>query len=432
MKERSNVGPSDEAVAGGTGATGEQLKRALRARNDAATDRSRLLEGAAWDDFCDSLKRAGRNILAANPGCSEIDRAEGYRYLSGLLNAAIRFAVDFRDPKVPCFFRSPDSRTKWGAENADNQYLFVRISPEHVYRLFGRRNRVFDFLIEVKEGFMQLGDDAVYETRSSGDLEIAEDGSFEIVLSAERPQGHTGNWIPIHGDAKYITIRQYFYDWDDETPASFEVECLDRPGEAPEALTAAAMARVLDDAGEWVEVSSAFWQQWVDRIRDDWKPGEIAEAKKYVGGAETIRYGNDYYHVEPGRALIVETDVPDARYWAFQLCGLWFESADYTNRQTSINGRQAHIDLDGRFRCVLAHEDPGVPNWLDTAGHTEGLLQYRWIWTRDNPRPTCRDVALADLRGALPADTPTVTPDMRRSRIGARQRAVALREPWGR
>jgi hypothetical protein len=423
--------PEDVAVAGGTGRTGEALKTHRRARNDDATDRTRLLSGEAWDDFCESLKQGGRHILAANPDASEIDRAEGYRYLSGLLNAAIRFAVDFRDPTVACFFRSPDSRTKWGAENADNQYLFARVDHRHAYRLHGSRGSAFDFLIEVKEGFMQLGDDKVYQTVSAGELEFAADGGFEIVLSADKPERDV-NWIPIHADAKFITIRQYFYDWDNEVPASFEIECIGHEGRAPSPLRPEAMARLLDDAGEWVEVSSRFWQQWVERIRADWRPGEVAPSKKYVGGADTIRYGNDYYRVEPGQAMIVESAVPDARYWAFQLCGLWFESADYVNRQTSINGSQAVIDADGLFRCVLAHEDPGVPNWLDLGGHVEGLLQYRWIWTKDDPRPTCRTLPFSELRDALPPTTPRVGNEERRRIVAARQRAVALREPWGR
>jgi hypothetical protein len=126
--------------------------------------------------------------------------------------------------------------------------------------------------------------------------------------------------------------------------------------------------------------------------------------------------------------MIIETDVPDARYWAFQLCGLWFEGRDYANRQTSINNQQAVLDADGRFRCVLAHEDPGVPNWLDAAGHTEGLLQYRWIWTRTNPRPSCRIVPLTDLRTHLPADTPRVGAVERARGIAIRRRHIARRE----
>ena len=44
-----------------------------------------------------------------------------------------------------------------------------------------------------------------------------------------------------------------------------------------------------------------------------------------------------------------------------------------------------HVDPDGRFRCVIAHRDPGVPNWLDACGHPEGMIQYRFVWARSRP-----------------------------------------------
>lgn len=425
-QDRSN----EEPVAGGTGATGSELKRLRRRQRPVEADEQRLLAGTAWDDFCLSLQRAGQTLLAKNPGASGLERAVGFRYLSGLVNAAIRFSVDFADPDVPCFFRSPDSRTKWGGENADNQYLIAPIRPDGAYRLAGNRGTAFDFLIEVKEGFMQLGDDKVYETVAASDLGLEAEADFEILFASARPKGHSSHFVPVHADAKLIVIRQYFVDWETERPATFRLERVGNEGKPPTPLTPARMAAILDDAGEWVEASARIWSQWVDRIRADHRPGEIVPAIKYVGGAETIRYGNDYYRLEPGEATIIETDVPDARYWAFQLCGLWFEGRDYTNRQTSINMHQARIDSDGKFRCVLAHEDPGVANWLDAAGHTEGLLQYRWIWTNDNPRPRSRTVPFGELRRHLPADTSIVTGEQRREAIAVRQRHMARREPW--
>jgi hypothetical protein len=104
---------------------------------------------------------------------------------------------------------------------------------------------------------------------------------------------------------------------------------------------------------------------------------------------------------------------------------------DYTHRQSSLNGHQAHIDADGRFRCVVAHRDPGVPNWLDSAGHREGVVQYRWIWSEDNPRPTAQIVPFDELRNALPGDTPVVSPEARRDAIRIRQEHMARREPAG-
>jgi len=374
--------PTDERVAGGTGAVGNALKAALRARNSPAIDEARLLSGEAWNDFCDALKRAGRIIHEAHPGAARNDRAAGYRYLSGLVDAAIRFSVDFADPAAPRFFRSPDTRNPWGGENADNQYQIAGVRADAAYRMTGTRGSAFELLIEVKEGFMQLGDDRIFETVTGADLAVAADGTFEILFSATRREGHRGNWVRMHPDTKLIVIRQYFLDWEREVPATFRLERVGQEGARATPLGAARMAEVLDDAGEWVERSASVWNQWVERIRADHRPGQIAPAVKYVGGADTIRYGNDTYRLAVDEAMIVETDVPKARYWAFQLCGLWFEGRDYGNRATSINNHQAVIDRDGRFRCVLAHEDPGVPNWLDTAGHVDGLLQYRWSGPR--------------------------------------------------
>ena len=74
------------------------------------------------------------------------------------------------------------------------------------------------------------------------------------------------------------------------------------------------------------------------------------------------------------------------------------------HRISSINQKQAKVSDDGRVRIVLAHEDPGTPNWLDTAGHLEGILQYRYIWTRDNPEPSIRALPVDDVRAAMGLD----------------------------
>jgi hypothetical protein len=155
----------------------------------------------------------------------------------------------------------------------------------------------------------------------------------------------------------------------------------------------------------------------------------IAPARRYPGGAPDVFYGNDWYRLAADEALVFESELPDARYWQIQLCDAWFRSLDYATRQSSLNPAQARLDADGRLRVVIAHRDPGVPNWLDTAGHAEGMLQYRWAWTRTNPAPTLRSVRFADLARALPESTPRITPEERRRVLAARQRQVLRREP---
>jgi hypothetical protein len=187
------------------------------------------------------------------------------------------------------------------------------------------------------------------------------------------------------------------------------------------------VARILDDAGLWVDASSEFWSEWIPELRANYVPEALAPARAYVGGADDIRYGNDYYRLGRDEALLIEVTPPNARYWQFQLCTLWFHTADYANRLTSLNGHEAQLDSDGRFRLVIAHEDPGVPNWLDTAGELEGMIQYRWIWTENNPEPALRRVKFSQLRSQLPADTPRISREQRKAQIHARQQHVARR-----
>jgi hypothetical protein len=50
---------------------------------------------------------------------------------------------------------------------------------------------------------------------------------------------------------------------------------------------------------------------------------------------------------------------------------------------------------------VIAHQDPGHPNWLDTAGHGHGLMHARFVNAPENRLVNCQVVSLGDLDGQL-------------------------------
>jgi hypothetical protein len=80
-------------------------------------------------------------------------------------------------------------------------------------------------------------------------------------------------------------------------------------------------------------------------------------------------------------------------------------------------------------RLVIAHRDPGVPNWLDASGHPEGMIQYRYVWARSRPEPRLRLVPFAAVREALPPGHPRVSPEERRRTLAAREAHLRRREP---
>jgi hypothetical protein len=88
---------------------------------------------------------------------------------------------------------------------------------------------------------------------------------------------------------------------------------------------------------------------------------------------------------------------------------------------------QAFADDDGRVRIVVAADDPGVPNWIDTEGRPEGMLMYRSIGTRTRPVPETAVVPVADVRAHLPAAHPVVSEAARRTQLAQRRAAVLAR-----
>src|SRR4029078_7277650 len=94
------------------------------------------------------------------------------------------------------------------------------------------------------------------------------------------------------------------------------------------------------------------------------------------------------------------------------------------SRQRSLNMTQTAVDADARIRLVVAHDDPGVPNWIDTERQPEGMLAYRSIGTRSRPTLEPRVVPLPALREHLPSPYPAINPTARREQLASRRAAL--------
>ena len=77
--------------------------------------------------------------------------------------------------------------------------------------------------------------------------------------------------------------------------------------------------------------------------------------------------------------------IPECQSWNFQLNNWWMESLDYRHHTIHVNKHSAQYDADGGVRVHVAHRDPGLPNWIDTAGHRTGTMCWRWIGAREHP-----------------------------------------------
>ena len=91
---------------------------------------------------------------------------------------------------------------------------------------------------------------------------------------------------------------------------------------------------------------------------------------------------------------------------------------------------QARADSDGKLRIVVSARDPGIANWMDTAGHPSGIIQGRWTGCDSQPIPEVRKVKVADVARLLPqAEVSSLNIDDYELPIYSEQREAELGAP---
>lgn len=202
------------------------------------------------------------------------------------------------------------------------------------------------------------------------------------------------------------------------------VDRIDVPSRAGR-RTAADLDQKMRMIARYVENTPERWLDHVNKL-----PVNALEFTNY-GFATKQKYIEGRLDFRTDEALIVETEIPKVcRYWSIGLSDMMFATLDWVNNQSSLDRGQARLDTDEKLRLVIAHSDPGVPNWLDTVGRSRGEIGVRWYECGASPLPTVRKVPLADIRKYLPVDTPTVTADQRNLILRARRDAAQLRGIW--
>lgn len=386
-----------------------------------------LVDGRAWRQFCERMTRLGERILGPEFPSSPRDRAEGFRHLANQVSGWLAWAIGYPDAQHPAFFRQNDQVMRWGGPNVDQVTRRARVDGDGTYRIAGSMGACEEFILTVKDGDMHMERYGILSETLASELGIGRGDDFTIVLSRERPDTDEP-WIALHPDARMVNLREYYFDWAPKPPAVVTIERLDTAGQAPPPLTPERVAAMLDEAATIVERSLVYWNDYLRAERSQLPPNTMGPPRHSAGGSSRIHYSFGFYDLAPDEALIIDAGTPGCRFWDVQLYTLgWFEPFDYANHVTSINHTQGHISTDGHFRVVVAHEDPGIANWLDTEGRPEGMITHRWIDAWSEPSIEATVVPLGEVLDHLPSDTPRVDPQARRTQIRRRQQHVAWR-----
>lgn len=363
--------------------------------DDVAT--ARVVSGEAWNEFCDTLKAAGATLSFPGTPQTPFDQAEGYRYLTRLARAGLEAFVEYADPMRPVLHRVVHETVKMGADNPDNYYETAQLDGRLEYRIRGQRNTI---------AYLSFGTLIGHYGKSGGmpptgylegsQLHVEPDGSFEVLLSREPKPGK--NWLPMTEQTGTLVVRQSYLDRTSETPAQLVIECLADDG-LPHPLTPAALEEGLRSASTLVAGASLLFAKWARDFQQHSNQLPLFDPARSdaAGGDPNIRYYHSHWALAPDEALVIEAEVPQCQHWNFQLNNYWMESLDYRYFTIHVNKHTAKYESDGSVRIIVAHRDPGLPNWINTVGHASGTMCFRWVRASEHPQPRTRVVKFDEL-----------------------------------
>lgn len=392
---------------------------------------------AGWDSFVDDLRTLPSRMLAKLP--------EGQRKDPQIQQEVARLALEALasstleviggDGDHPEFLPIIGRVMNVAQPNADTIYRRARITPGGTYRLRGRRGSVHLARIgEFAAKFGGAGGGGSGNAKAYHDLNalhIDSEGRFDVILSPERPPEWTGDWWRSDRTTNALLLRLVSSDWSTERDPTISIERFDLPvtrSRRP-AADLEQRLRLLPDT------TSSLALLFVGHVEELRREGYINRLRelKLVGLAALAGqfYYEGAYDLADGEALIVEAKVPaSCGYRSLILTNNIYETIDWYDNQSSLNDVQAKPDQDGVLRIIVSAKDPGVPNWLDTAGHSKGLIQGRWTDCSSQPIPSVRKVVLADVRKFLPPATPVITQAERERLIRDRRSAYQQRPIW--
>ena len=385
----------------------------------AAEREARLLDGRAWDDFCDTLKAAGRIVVRETPDGDPQDRVEGFRYLTRMIMMASARAVERRTPGTrarPIRIIPPPLRGGQGVQSPNQDHIVQPVDSRYRYRVKGTLGSAYTHLsawsppvpddvgtfgvgLDAEEHLDAFNPNMALTPFSFVLAELAaDDGTVDFVMSVEDPGGDEV-WFPMTPQTRELMGRVVYADRGSQSPPRLEISCLDehpRPA-TPEpddmaarlAVASQLVLGLLSDYGGWTrdlltrENQLEYTKEWYERIG---------------GSPDDRRFEFGYWRLQSGTALVVEFAEPRCQHWNFQLCNHWMENlADYFWGRGYVDSENATRESDGRVRIVVAAADPGVANWIDPGDRDHGVMGLRFVQPDSLPEISCRLVPLEEL-----------------------------------
>ncbi len=350
------------------------------------------LTAAAFHQLIDELAHLEARLQLPEVPLDEPSLLEGYQWMFSILAVGLDAQV-WADSDRPRFVDIVGPYRKWGGDNADAFYQYAPIDPTRTYRVRGRRGDAVYLSLTVYGG----PNDGRYSERIVGTvndrhLAMADDGSFDIVLS---PEPHDGAWIKLEPDAVCAITRDYLVDPVDGRRVEWRIDTDDPPPTRRQ--TDADLARRFRAAVTWLRDQAAIVPIPLGEPNTVDEPYPVPTTT-FGWAAGDAAYAMGSYELDDDQVLVLEGRSPNCAFWNVCLWNQFLHTYDYAYERVTLNGGQVVYEPDGSWRIVIAPRDPGHRNWISTAGHHRGRIWFRWFLPDETPaRPTARVTSAGDL-----------------------------------
>jgi len=352
----------------------------------------------ALQKISSTFSNLSSKVDSISGGLSEIEKERAGYFLACAYSVAMECYVEKGDPAEPGLTNWMSPTRKFGGDNPYTIYTQTQVDTAFVYKLSGKIGNAIYFGVQVY-GYAN-GFNLPTANLGLNNISRGEDDSFEIYLSAKRPE-NVANWIPlVSGDHAFL-VRQYFKDRSPIVPAEMKIERIDNnPAKGKSYLERLANANeMLDDfiLGT-IDVSSLLQENALNQYAN--KNAQV-RAPKYGGAlypTRDNRYEGCWVNLKPGEALHLHGFLPkNTLYASYVFYDRWYNTPDYRKINSYRTMEEIVLNPDGSFDLYVSPEQINHPNWINTGGLYVGSYSSRYLLSEETRFPEVTVVKISDI-----------------------------------
>jgi hypothetical protein len=324
-----------------------------------------------------ALTDAHERVRAEIEGHDTIEADRALQFVLSAYDLAVEMWFQKGDPAAPQLTNWEQPWRKYGGDNPTTTYLSAPVAPGHIYRLQGDAgNAVYAGVQAYTKG---PGYNAPSANISSTAL-VGDDGRIDLTIGGNEP-GKGRPWLPL-ADGDYLIMVRLYHQAPELATPPFAIERTDREpmpvrSAAERAATAGAFFR--DEVLSTMAVTDALRAAGVNAYPP---PEAPVHRPRYTGALfPTLDnvYDGFFADLAPGQALRLRGRPPIAHYSSFVFYDRWFNTPDFPAHRCYRTLGELDLNPDGTYEILLGPDDPGHPNWIDTAGLSQGIFAIRCL-----------------------------------------------------